>query len=195
MLSAIIDQLLLRSIVQYLFPSAKNNYLKAFIGVSIRVIHLLALNMMKDNIWKQDCHFDFGCDEYNMIMEFLKPYKSYIQMFATMFIDGFNKIMDEIDNDKKQAKLEAKLESKLESKIEAKLRTELRNELQTELRNELQTELRNELQKEVTMINHGRDITLPDDYIHELLPERSSPVVPKIDIKGEFNKVRHLHSD
>jgi hypothetical protein len=115
-LIAIRNWLLLANLVNLLCPCLKQSNWKLVIGCIIRVVHVSAIILMNNSSWEYDCNLTYGCSQYITMMIAFQPYKSLIQHFCTLIVDGINYLCQDSEMDKLRKQIES-LENQMEHKL------------------------------------------------------------------------------
>lgn len=97
---AIRDWLLLTNLVNLICPCLKQSNWRFAIGGIIRMAHVCAIVLMNNSSWEYDCNLTYGCDQYTTMMISLQPYKSLIQHFCSLIVDGINFLCQDSEMDK-----------------------------------------------------------------------------------------------
>ena len=98
-IETVCEYLFLFPIIEHMCPRVKKFWIKVLAGLCLRLVLFIVANAATDAIWDYDCQFDFGCDQYNSIMDAIHPFKSIIQFVSARAVDVFNFLMKESDLD------------------------------------------------------------------------------------------------
>ena len=105
-IETICEYMFLFPIIEHMCPCIKTLWIKVMAGVCLRLVLFIVANMATDAIWDYDCQFDFGCDQYNFIMDTARPFKLIIQFVSGLAVDVFNFLMKESDLDEAKRRID-----------------------------------------------------------------------------------------